>query len=375
MGLWQTGYMEFHEPEEEPRPKPPPKPPTFPCPMCGVKFLAERDLRVHTFEGHPQHRPILVFGGRECGRSRLTVTSPTTPLDWIFRDVEQVRINGVPSSVENASEYLATQHSGFVDVTVVNGTVKYEYPFEFALADAADLDGVDAALERFIAAAELSPRAIADFIMRTDSYPTASKYRSGLTSYLYGVLARENAADSESTAVSREGEGYEANYNKAVHILGSFDRAPAEAICGLVAFHYNQFERAMKKTRSELVSDISTRFEGILRKKSWPRSDLASVPHPSLDIAISDSVVEQVLSWCALPLDGTASPETIAEMIAAIERQRPDDQMKLRLISAEHHMSTGSFTTAAHHAEFLRHGPTTEGWYAEFRRRLEGASH
>ena len=375
MGLWQTGYMEFHEPEEEPRPKPPPQPPTFPCPTCGVKFLAERDLRVHTFEGHPQHRPILVFGGRECGRGRLTVTSPTTPLDWIFRNVEEVLINGVPSSVENASQYLATQQSGFVDLTAINGTVKYEYSLEFSLADAADLDGVDAALERFIAAAELSPRAIADFIMRTDAYPTASNYRTGLANYLYGVLARESAADSDSTSVSRAGEVYEDRYNKAVHILGNFDRAPAEAICGLVAFHYNQFERAMKKTRSELVADISIRFEAMLRKKPWQRNDLADVPHPSLDIAISDSVIEQVLSWCALPLDGTASPEAIAAMTATIERQRPEDQLKLRLITAEHHLSTRSFTTAAHHAEFLRHGPTTEGWYAGFRRRLEGASH
>jgi hypothetical protein len=374
MGLWQTGYMEFHEREEELPPKPPPQPPTFPCPTCELQFLTERDLRVHTFEGHPQHRPILIFGGRECGSSRLTVTSPTTPLDWIFRDVEEVRINGTPSSVDDAAAYLAAQHTGFVDVAVINGTVRYDYPFEFALANAEDLDGVDAALERFIAAALLSPGAISDFIMRTDSYPTASKYRSGLASYLYGVLARENAADSENPAVSAEGEGYEAHYNKAVHILRSFDRAPAEAICGLVAFHYNQFDLAMKKTKSELVADISMRFQRILRKMPWPKKDLAGVPHPSLDLAISDSVIEQVLYWCAQPLDGTANTDVITQMTATIGHQRPEDDLKLRLIAAEHHLSAGDLTTAALHAEFLRHGPTTESWYDDFRRRLEGAS-
>jgi hypothetical protein len=374
MGFWHTGYMDFHEPADENRPKPQPRPRTFPCPTCGLEFLTERDLRVHAFDGHPERRPVLVFGGRECGRSRLTVTGATTPTDWVFRDVEAVWINGAPSSVMDAAQHLSMKRSGVADISLVNGNVRHEFQFEFALADAPDLDGVDAALDRLIAGAQLSPQVISDFIQRTDRFRTASRYRSGLASYLYGVLARENAAESDSIAVSQDGGDYEARYNQAVNDLGTFDRAPAEAICGIVAFHYNQFDRAMRKTKSKRVAETSMRFQRMLGMQDWQRNDLADTPHPSLDFTLSDSVIERVISWCALPLDGTASSSEIAEMTNSIEHQRPYDVMKLRLIASEHYLAAGDLASAALHADFLRHGRTTEGWYEDFQHRLQGVS-
>ena len=124
MGFWHTGYMDFHESSEEVRTKPEPRPPTFPCPACGLEFSSERDLRIHSFGGHPQHRPVLVYSGRECGRSRLTVTGTTTPSDWVLRDVGEAWINRVPTSVKEAAQILSTQHSGIVDVTLANGGVR-----------------------------------------------------------------------------------------------------------------------------------------------------------------------------------------------------------------------------------------------------------
>jgi hypothetical protein len=374
MGFWHTGYMDFHEPTEDIGTFTKARPQMFPCPKCGVEFCSERDLRVHTFEGHPTRRPVLVFEGRECGRSRLTVTTTTTASDWVIRNADAVWINGISSSITDAAEVLSTRPSGVVDVSLANGTLRHDFQFEFALAEAPDLDGVDAALERLIDGGELSLRAIYDFIRRSEPYPTASKYRSGLANYLYGVLAREGAAESESasTDASREGGGYEAKYNQAVNILGTFDRAPAEAICGVVAFHYNQFDRAMTKTKSQRVAEVSMRFAAMLNAKDWSTSDLAAAPHPSLDFALSDWVIEEVLAWCALPLDGTAKSSEIAAMTASIKSQRPSDALKLHLVAAEHHLAAGNLTSAKQHAERLRHGRTTEGWYTDFRHRLQG---
>jgi len=326
MGFWHTGYMDFHERAEEIRPRPEPRPKTFPCSSCGLEFLSERDLRVHHFEGHPQQRPVLVFAGRECGRSRLTVTGATAPNDWIFQDAETIWVNGVSSSAPDAARHLSKHRNGVVNVSLANGPVRHNFQFEFALAHSADLDGVDAALDRLIAGAELSRRAISDFIMRTDMYRTASKYRSALSSYLYGVIAREDAAESDNRAASREGGGYEAKYDQAVNILKEFDRAPAEAICGIVAFHHNQFDCAMKKTKSQRVAEISIRFQAMLKAKAWSKTCLAARHHPSLDTALSDSTIEEVLSWSALPLDGTANHDDIAVMTASVESQRPSDE-------------------------------------------------
>jgi hypothetical protein len=374
MGFWHTGYFEFHEPTEEGSGAPrQPRPPSFPCPICGVEFSSEADLRIHTFEGHPTERPVLVLNGRECGQGRLTITYETAASDWVIRNAGAVWINGHPMSVWEAVDFVSAQRHGVVDVTLGNGNVQLDFHFEFALADADDLEGVDAALQHLVGGAELSPRTIDDFIMRSKRYPTGWRYYSGLADYLYGVFAREKDAESVAGA-DRAGARYEERYNGAVEILGTFDRPPAEAICGIVAFHYNQFERAMTKTRSQRVAEVSMRFQAMLRGENWQRGNLALSPHTSLDFALSDSVIEQVLEWSALPLDGTAAARDVTTMVANIGMQRPSDALKLHLIAAEHYLAAGSLPSAAQHAEQLRHGRTTEGWYSDFQHRLQGDS-
>jgi len=371
MGFWQTGYMEFHEPTGEGSfPPAGPLPPAYPCPTCGLEFSTERDFRVHAFEGHATPRPVLVLRGRECGRSRLTVTTKTSMADWVIQNARSVAVNGRLATVDQAAAFLASQRSGVTEVTLTNGDVNRAFEFEFTLADEADLAGVDAALGRLIEGGELSPRAIDDFIMRSKRYPTASRYMSGLANYLYGVLAREGAAESGILDKPHD-VGYEAKYDQAVGILGSFDRAPAEAICGIVAFHYNQFDRAMTKTKSQRVAEVSLRFQAMLKGEHWPSGDLWRAPHASLDFALSDSAIEQVLKWSAVALDGTAAV-AVAALVANLESQRPYDALKLHMVAAEHCLSVGDLTSALRHAEWMRHGRITEGWYEAFRRRVEG---
>jgi len=363
--------MEFHEPTGEgSSPFAEPKQVTFPCTTCGVEFSTASDLRVHTFEGHPMRRPVLVFNGRECGRSRLTITSETTPKDWVIRTAEAVSVNGKTIPIGGAAEFLSSQRSGVVDVTLSNLDVVQTFQFEFALADMEDLDGVDAALARLVDGGELSRRSIDDFIMRCKQYRTAVRYKSGLANYLYGVLAREGAAAGEGSERSGEGSGYEGKYDQAVGILRSFDRPPAEAICGIVAFHYNQFERAMTKTKSQRVAEVSLRFQALVKGESWLPDALSQSPHPSLDVTLSDSIIEQVLRWTALPLDGTAADD-IAELAANIGSQRPYDALKLHLVAAEHALAVGDFPAALRHAESLRHSRLSEKWYRNFRPRVQ----
>jgi hypothetical protein len=373
MGFWHTGYMEFHEPSGEGGFRLAEAAPlTYPCPKCGLEFFSERDLRVHAFAGHATPRPTLVFMGRECGRSRLTVTRETSPADWVMRNAQSVRVNGRPSSPGNAAVFLSAQRSNVSDVVLINSDVRQAFQFEFSLADEDDLQGVDAALAHLIEGTELSVRTIDDFIMRSKSYPTASRYLSGLANYLYGVLAREGAAESGLTGGSA-GSGYQGKYDRAVGILGAFDRPPAEAICGIVAFHHNQFELAMRKTRSGRVAEVSLRFQGILTSTPWLRGDLSRSPRSSLDFALSDSVIEQVLEWSALPLDGSAGTQ-VAELVASLQVQRNYDALKLNLVAAEHFLAAGDLRSAVRYADALRHSTPAENWYSDFRKRVQGAS-
>ncbi|WP_428342363.1 hypothetical protein [Mycobacterium sp.] len=291
----------------------------------------------------------------------------------MIKNADAVWINGHSISVSDAVELLAAQRNGVIDITLGNGNVKLDFHFEFTLAEADDLDGVDAALQHLIGGTELSPRTIDDFIMRSKRYSTGGRYYSGLADYLYGVFAREKDAE-RLAVVGGAGTRYEDRFNGAVDILGAFDRPPAEAICGIVAFHYNQFQRAMTKTKSQRVAEVSMRFQAMLRGEIWERGSLALSPHTSLDFALSDSVIEEVLAWSALPLDGTAPARDVATLVASIGMQRQPDALKLHLIAAEHYFAAGNLAGAAQHAEKLRHGHTTESWFSGFQHRLRGDS-
>ncbi len=175
-------------------------------------------------------------------------STPTSLASWVTRNAQRAAVNGRRITPEEIAPLLSAQRSGVFDVELANDGVVQAFQFEFKLAEADDLRGVDAALERLIEGHELSLWAIDDFIMRGKRYQTASRYLAGLADYLYGVLLREGIDPAPPVDAS-----YEAKYDQAVGVLGAFDRPPAEAICGLVGFHYNQFDRAMTKTRSERV--------------------------------------------------------------------------------------------------------------------------
>ncbi|MCG5446118.1 hypothetical protein NIE79_004683 [Micromonospora sp. NIE79] len=334
--------------------------------------MSDEDLRVHQFGGHHTLQPMLVFRGRECGRSRLTISRETTAFDWVFRNTMAISVNGHDFSADTASAYLGEQRSGVHDIALVNGEARQEFQLAFALADEEDLHSVDVALRQLVDSGELSHTSIDHFIMRGKHLPTARSYLSGLANYLYGVLAREGSADSE--LADRQGQrGYEGRYNQAVTTLGDFDRHPAEAICGIVAFHYSQFPRAAARTRSRRVAAVSLRFREILEGgEPSTRHDLTAEAHTSWDHVLSDTVIERVLAWSALLLDGSAG-ETVEEFGSVINAQRPHDAFKLRLVAAEHYLAVGDYTAAIRNADFLRHGRSTELWYENFRKRVQGA--
>ena len=369
MGFWHTGYMEFHEPITRTFTADPPAPPVFSCQDCSLGFRSLRDLRVHRLQGsilETHERPILVFRGRECGRSRLNVTTESTSDDWRLKNARIVKVNGKTLTSAGAAEFLAAQRTGVTDVVLESGAIRQGFEFEFALADESDLEGVDAALGRLIASGELSLRSIDTFIQRSRPFRSSGRYMAGIANYFYGVLEREGMAEAASSG-HRSVSDYESKYDQSVNILGNFDRDPAEAICGIVAFHYNQFERSATKTSSERVADVSLRFQAIISGQRWSREDLSQRSFTSLDRALTDSALEEVLRLSSVALDGSSTSQLNDVMNLFESRQlRPADEFKLRLIAAEHFLASGDLAEAERHASHLRHGRNVEGWYEDF---------
>lgn len=343
---------------------------TFACTSCDLEFESEAELAVHRFLGHFDSRPVIVSHGRELGTSRLVVTRESTPSDWVFLNTEAVELNGITMTTERASQDLAARSSGVVDITANGAGERRLAQIEFALPTERDLEGVDAALQHLINGHELSRRAIIDFIERGRHYPSASRYLDGLASYLFGVLAREGA-EEEGPLTASSAETYTARYDTAVTELKRYDRPAAEAICGLVAFHYNHFGLAMRRTRSPFVSAVALRLREILDGQR--PSELGPLPADEiggLDLALADSATERVLRACATAIDGPwQTPDE--EVFAAVDSEQPYDQLKLRVIAAEHHLLACDHRAAIMAAEPLRHERASEDWYMNLRERLE----
>ncbi len=365
MGFWHVGYFEFHEPTGEGTMREHvPAAESFDCATCDMRFTDRTEYELHLFRGHTSERPQLLFRGRQCGATRLIISVQTLESDWVLLNAEIACVNGERVPCEQVAPILVSKASEFVDVELYGGENRQHFHFEFSLAQESDLQGADEALERLIATGELSSQSIDDFLMRCKSLESAKDYYSALANYLYGVLIREESQDS-NTVKQSNGDSYEGKYDSAVAVLGRFDRAPAEAICGLVAFHYNQLELAMDKTKSSRVSESSLRLKSMLLVRPFRPDSLMETLHPPLDAALSDSVLEQVLNLSSLPLCSSSSA-LILEALDSLPSPRPADAFKLHLMAAEIFVNIGESEQALNQAEYLRHNYISETWFESF---------
>lgn len=370
MGFWHTGYMDFHEVPDDysDRPTPAPKPPKYPCSQCGQVFDSKDDLDVHIFDGHVTSRPVLMLHGRECGRSRLAVISKTSPEDWQFLNSRAIRVNGRRCSERDARKALCATPAGVVAVTLEGDAADQEFEFSFRIANSADLDGVDRRLDELIAGRSLTIHSIDAFIMQTSKFETARFYRDGLAGYFYGVLAREQSPESGLLQGRNANDVYKQRFDDAVEELGKFDRPAAEAICGLVAFHYNQFDLAMRKTRSPRIARVAQRFKKLMSAQSDRSIVDPVIDKTSRDYVLSDNETERIVAWCSIPLDGACSDE-VADIEHALASVEATDAVKLRVIAAEHHLAAGNAELGIEHVAVLRHSRDFERWSEWYRKR------
>lgn len=370
MGFWHTGYFEHHEiAEESSGSSYVPPPVMYRCDTCGVEFQERAEFDLHVFRGHINNRPQLYFRSRQCGATRLVISTESTESNWVTSHARLAIVNGKRYPVDELGSVLSAMTSGIVDVELRSENSQQRFQFDFSLAQEPDLDGVDEALERLFEGRELSLRTIDDFLERSKRFVTARDYYSALANYFYGAAIRDGTLDLDSPNV-KSVDGYEGKYNSAVEVLGSFDRPAAEAICGLVAFHYNQFELSMVKTKSSRVAEASLRLQSVLESKAFRKESLLQVEHPYLDAILSDAIMEEVLSLTSLPID-PASSLPISEIIDSRPYITPTDELKLRLVAAEVFRESGEWEAAMNQAEYLQHSRTASDWYRNFTNSIE----
>jgi hypothetical protein len=286
----------------------------------------------------------------------MTITAATVAHDWVAVDCDRARLNGTPIDSDGLAAALAELRTD-VAVVELEGAASVEpVEIEFAIADPSDLREVDDRLLELIRGQQLTMGAIQSFITSTESARTASRYRDGVAIYLYGVLAREESPDS-----GLQRHEYRGRFDEAAQLLNSFDRPAADAICGLVAFHFNQFDQALDRTRSPRVAWAASRHADLLAGVIVGDEPGPPPERAGLDFVLSDAHLEQVLSWTTRPLGGTAST-IIDEMEASLATLEPFDQLKVRVLCAEHARRLGLIDRGLAHANELRHNPATTDW-------------
>jgi hypothetical protein len=270
--------------------------------------------------------------------------------------------------VIGASEALSSTTTGVVSVILRGERETQSFEFAFEIADLEELATVEERLRELVHGRVLSIAAIETFIDCTRPQRSVRGYRDGVVNYFYGVLAREGSP--ESGLVQRGSAAYSERFDDAVNELQGFDLPTADAICGLVAFHYNQFDIARRRTHSPRVARAAQRFAALLSGAPSDTSDLGQADRASLDFTLSDAKTEQVLAWCCVPLDGS-SDAAVRDMEAAVDSCEPADQLKLHIIAAEHHLAAAQIDRANPHLSELRNSAVAEAWMACARERAE----
>lgn len=331
MGFWHTGYGEFHEAnglEDVVLSQPPPV--RYGCEHCAEQFADMEALRRHRFEQHPLRQPLLLVRGRAVGRQSLKVMTSLQASDVAIEDVSHCRINGRSVPPKELGACLAAMSREFVEIELGNSGATTQAVLDFRIADEAHLQGVESSFLRMARDRVLNIEAVARFIRDCESFASASLYCDGICQYLYGVMAKEQTADS---GLSRE--QYLEKFNQATDTLAGFDRRLSRSVRGLVAFHFNHFDDAEWLAPEGALRETAAAFSGLLQGLPW-HFDAAfeSSTGTAVESLLTDQDTLQVLTDASR---GLVELKARAEELLAHLGRAPStyDRLKRALLATE----------------------------------------
>ena len=308
-----------------------------------------------------------MLNGYEIRAFREIITRPVTEKSWSFQDVVKLTVNGQQLRPDEAKEALSKAQTGVFDVEVWgSGTHRAKFQIEFAIPSESDLDGVDRELDSLIQTGELNVRSIYRFTENCREYKSATRYTSGFENYLFGMLTLEDSNGGHSHEGPVE---YTDRFNLAARYLAGFDRAHAEIVAAVVAFHYNHFELAVNYSRSPIISSVAIRFVELLSgSESLDLGNLLVPGRDAFDLVLADAQTESVLRTCVMPFNGQDIHALRRQIDATMSEY---NKQKLRVISAEAAFLVAEYGFAREFADPIRDVPGFDGWYEALRRRIE----
>jgi hypothetical protein len=359
MGLWQTGYLEFHEWSGLNEDYSPPKPVYTRCSQCEKEFLDVVGLSRHRFEAHPYHQPILVIGDTEFVSSRHTISKKIETSNIHFLNASNCWLNDIEVPISVLAEKIATIRRGYISVRLRNniGQIDTAYELDFDIPEKNDIIEVDKRFFEFSSMGNLNVLSINAFIEIANKFPSTRKYVDGLSSYLYAVLAKDGRGD---TTLSKE-QG-RARLTHAIQILSGFDTSLSKVISEIINLNLNAFNTGSNLLTAPLLAKVMRKFWALLH----PDDVFPALASNSNDIGFKqipiDICTSQIIEWSLLSADRIVEQKKILEKALLDDNWVPDDRVKVHIILANAFFIEGDITGCLVHARRIRHNPFLGEW-------------
>lgn len=359
MGLWATGYMEFHERTGLDEDYFPSKPMLQRCPQCEKEFSNAEALSHHRFEAHPYLQPVLVINGMELIGRRHTISKEIRAKNISCTNTSECWINEKSVTNGELSKRIASVRQGFVTVVLKNnlGQVTTTYELDIAIPELVDIIDVDKRFFEFSSVGKLSAMSVNDFIQVTRNFHSARTYVDGLSSYLYGVLAKDQRGD---ITLSRE-QG-RARMTYALQLLSLFDTSLSKVIVQVINFNLNAFNDGDAVKNSPRLANGTNRFWRLLHSNE--KSSLVSIQldHSTAKQFPLDICTSQLLEWSSFSAADIVERRKELEKVFSDDNWVPDDRLKVHILLADVLQKQGDLPSAIEHARRLRHDSFWGEW-------------
>lgn len=330
MGLWQTGYMEFHDTQGVDWGEFVPRLITYPCMICGKDFESKDELFDHRFEQHPFKRPILFFNGLEATSPTQLLVHPLAPETIDFGATTRCFLNGSIIEKSDLISHLAGKRRGMCSIVLANEEIESSYQIDFDVPNESDLKEVERIFFEVAGTDILNLDRIDLFINMSSSFQTAIRYVDGMSNYLYGILAKDQRG---GTQLQRS--DFISKFNQALDTLQHFERPLAFAIVGVVNFNQNFFEKVDLLSKVPKIYLAMRKFNGLVTGDTNTGGNVALPNLVSSKNIPLDYATEKIFEWALMPSEELYKLRKELEHLANSTELVTNDRFKIQMLLAE----------------------------------------
>lgn len=222
-------------------------PTLFTCEYCGQRFVGienEKLFNQHQYEQHPIIKPVLIIKNEELGQTKKLIYENLKGSDIVIENCTKISVNGEAQTISELKRQLVNRKNNFFKIELSNEQYSNSdsYEIEFFVSSNEILDAIDDLFVVYFSKQVLTTEKLSGFIHSIESYTNhqTENYIDAYISYLYGVLAKEQNQEIQTTFTE-----YQDRFNKSIETLEHYQtRKLARSICAVSLFNLNHFNSA-----------------------------------------------------------------------------------------------------------------------------------